>query len=141
MAIALTKFDPLFKSHLAGGIDRFFDDILDDITYSVPTKVRRRGPASNVRETDAGYEISLSVPGLTKKDFKITLENEVISVSYTKETDTAHALSQDSFKYNWKAPRGVVGEDITAKYNAGILTVTVNRPTEESAGIATIQVK
>ncbi len=141
MAIALTKFDPLFRSHLGSGIDRIFDDILDDISYAVPTNMRKRGPASSVRETDTGHEISLVAPGLVKKDFKITFENDVLSISYDKNTETAHALSQNSFKYNWKTPKGVVGEDITAKYDAGILTIAVNKPVEEPAAVATIQVK
>ena len=141
MAITLTNFDPLFKSHFGGGIDRLFEDILGDISYSVPTRARRKGPATNVQETETGYEISVVAPGLKKADFKITLEEGALCISHQKQTENANVLSQDSFNYNWKAPKGTAGSDISAKYVAGILTVSVGKPTEEQTTIETIQVK
>ena len=141
MAIALTSFDPIFRNHFGGGIDKLLDDILGDISYSVPTRTRPKGPATNVEETEAGYEISVAAPGLKKADFKITLEKETLSVSYEKKAENTNILSQDSFNYSWKAPKGTIGSDISAKYVAGILTVSVGKPAEEQATVETIQVK
>ena len=141
MAIALTNFDPFFKSHFGGSIDRLFDDILTDMSYSVPTRTRNKGPATNIQETEVAYEISVAAPGLKKADFKITLENGNLCISHQKQEDETIALSQSSFTYNWKAPKGTVGDDISAKYVAGILTVSVSKPAEEQATVETIQVK
>ena len=141
MAIALANFDPFFRSHFGGGIDRLFEDILGDISYSVPTRARRKGPTTNVQETETGYEISVVAPGLKKVDFEITLKDGALCISHQKQTENTNVLSQNSFNYNWKAPKGTVGSDISAKYIAGILTVSVGKPAEEQAAVETIQVK
>tara|TARA_R110000824_G_scaffold262103_1_gene450876 strand:+ start:178 stop:603 length:426 start_codon:yes stop_codon:yes gene_type:complete len=141
MAMAITRLDPFLRSHFGSSIDRLFEDVLGDFSYTVPARPRKRSVTTNVLETDTGHEISIVAPGIKKGDIEITLENNILSISYEKTAKDAHALSQNSFKYNWKAPKGVLGEDITAKYNAGILMVSVNRPAEEETKVETIQVK
>ena len=140
MAISLTRLDPFFRKHFEGGIDTFFDDIFNDISYA-PARAQRKGPKTDVKKTEAGHEISVVAPGLKKKDFKITLENDILCISHEQKSENAHALSQKSFKYSWKAPKGISGENISAKYDAGILTIFVESPLEEKIPVETIQVK
>jgi len=43
-------------------------------------------PAANVIETDQQFELSLAIPGLTKKDIVIDLENDKLIISAEKES-------------------------------------------------------
>jgi len=126
------------------GLDRLFEDVLGDFALYAPTRTRtrvsRKGPATNVSETEAGYEISVVAPGLKKTDFNVTLEDSLLSVSYENKPEDAHVLSQSAFKHSWEAPQGVAQEDVTAKYDAGILKVVVSKPDSQQVEAATIKV-
>tara|TARA_Y100000296_G_C5066214_1_gene202488 strand:- start:109 stop:552 length:444 start_codon:yes stop_codon:yes gene_type:complete len=141
MSILTTRFEPYLNGGFDRGWDRLFEDVLGDIglrSYSVP-KATRKSPSTNVHETETGYEISIVAPGLKKSDFNVLLENGVLAVSCEGETKRG-ALSQGSFKHSWKAPKDVIGEDIAAKYDAGILTVTVSKPASQQPIVETIEV-
>lgn len=43
-------------------------------------------PAVNVKESDSGYEIEVAAPGRSKKDFVISAENGVLTIS-SEHTD------------------------------------------------------
>ena len=139
MAIALTRLDPFFRSPTTTNFEKFFDDVVNEV-YNSPLKLNRRGPNTNVIKTEEGHEISIVAPGLKKKDFSVTFNDGVLSISHEKK-ETSNTLSQSSFKYSWRAPRGVVGENISAKYDAGILTLLIANPADADQGAETIQVK
>jgi len=142
----IARFEPYVRNGLGNtwsGLDRLFEDVLRDVSWpaQTKTKVDKRSPATNVNEVEDKYEISVVAPGLKKTDFNITLENNLLTVSYESEEKDAHALSQDTFNYNWETPQGVMGEDVTAKYDAGILKVFVNKPASQQAAVEKIKVK
>lgn len=43
-------------------------------------------PAINVCETDENFRIEVAAPGLRKEDFKVNLDNNVLTISSEKET-------------------------------------------------------
>ena len=160
----LTGFEPYFKNNIWGGTaagwdnfakklldDSFIRDVIDDIRingHTIPAAHKRRStvtqkgrPATNVRETDTAYEVSIVAPGLKKSDFEVVLENNLLVISHERQADGAQALSQASFKYNWRTPEDIVGEDVSARYEAGILVVTVNKPASQEPMIEVIEVK
>lgn len=140
----LTRFNPYYgngtRSALSG-LDRLLEDVLGEVSWYAPNKASKKNPMTNVNETETEYNISVVAPGLKRSDFTITLENALLSISYENQPEAVDTLSQDSFKYNWKTPQGVLGEDITAKYDAGILKVTVKKPAAQQVVITTIKVK
>ncbi|MBQ8726822.1 MAG: Hsp20 family protein [Clostridia bacterium] len=90
---------------------------------------------SNVRETDAEYQIDVAVPGFKKEQIKISLENGYLSIVCSKneqeesdEKDTASYRRKEISEYSSRTFH--VGEDITqndikAKYENGILCLTI----------------
>lgn len=86
-------------------------------------------PAVNIKDNEKNFELELSVPGRNKEDFKIDLENELLTVSYEMkkpETDaksnyTRREFSLNSFKRTFTLPDSVDAEQIEAKYENGIL--------------------
>ena len=92
-------------------------------------------PAVNVRETGKHYKIDLAVPGFKKEDFKINLENGILSISAEtkkekekeEENYTRREFSHSSFVRSFSLPDDVKQEDISAKYEDGMLKVVLGK--------------
>jgi HSP20 family protein len=93
-------------------------------------------PSVNIKETDEAYELEMAVPGMVKEDFKIELNNSSLMISSHKEKKdeekdeqgryTRKEFSYRSFTRTFKLPEGMVeGDKIAAKYENGILFITV----------------
>lgn len=90
-------------------------------------------PAINVKETEKNYEIEVAAPGRSKKDFNISAENGVLTISSeeTKEKEkkekeyTRKEFSYSSFSRSFSLPENANEEDIKANYADGILKLEV----------------
>ena len=107
----------------------FFDDRLFDSDW-----LRKQSmPAVNVNESDDRFEIEVAAPGLTKKDFNITVDNNVLTISSEKEEEkeekekdyTRREFSYNAFSRSFTMPDNVNQEDIKASYEDGILKLHV----------------
>jgi len=113
----------------------FFDD---NGFFNSPWLGRQSLPAVNVKENDKNFEIELAAPGLEKKDFNISVNNGilVISAEKTQETEnkkdsyTRREFSYSSFSRSFTLPVNAREDDIQAKYEGGILKVTIAKKGE-----------
>lgn len=119
---------------------RTFNSIFDELFNELPKmESKLHAPAVNVHETDNAYEMELNVPGRKKEDFKINLENGLLTVSFEKKeennTNAAKTLrrefSYQSFKRSFNIDDTVDADNIQAKYDNGILILTL--PKKEQA--------
>ena len=69
------------RNGFPGLMNEFFDNDLLSSFLSKENKV----PDVNVLKSEDGYKIEVAAPGLSKEDFKINLENDVITISSEKE--------------------------------------------------------
>ena len=98
-------------------------------------------PKVNVKETDKAYEIEIANPGFSKDETNIKVENGIIYVSMTSELkegqeDDQHKYhvkqwSKSSYQESWNLPENVIEDQITAKNNDGVLTITLPKKEEE----------
>lgn len=104
--------------------DRFFDSDL----------LRRQSlPAVNVRENEKNFEIEVAAPGQTKKDFKVTAENGVLTISCEKKQEgerkengyTRREFAYSSFSRSFILPENADEDDVKATYEEGILRLQV----------------
>lgn len=96
-------------------------------------------PAINVKETNDNFEVE--APGMTKKDFKIELNGNILTISSEKQDEwrenenekyTRREFSYESFQRTFQLPKDVVDEDkIQAKYENGLLHLRI--PKKEHA--------
>jgi HSP20 family protein len=92
-------------------------------------------PAVNVRETENHYHLEVAAPGLNKEDFKVAVDNGILTVSAEKrksaedKTDnyTRREFHYASFRRSFQLPEGVKEEDIKASYANGVLTLDLPR--------------
>src|SRR5665213_2699611 len=86
-------------------------------------------PAVNIRETKNQYQLEVAAPGFKKNDFKVTVENGLLSISAEtsaeqneeKDNYTRREFSCSSFVRTFTLPENVVEDDINARYNDGLL--------------------
>lgn len=106
-------------------------------------------PAVNVIDKKDGYEIEVAAPGLKKEDFKIRVENGMLTISSeqksekeTKEGDyTRREFNYQSFSRSFTLPQNVKEEDIQANYTDGILRLMVAKKQAVSSNGREIMVK
>ncbi|MBI1766975.1 MAG: Hsp20/alpha crystallin family protein [Bacteroidetes bacterium] len=104
--------------------DRFFDS----------DWLRKQSvPAVNVKENETNFEIEVAAPGLSKKDFRVTAENRMLSISSEKQEEkeekekdyTRREFSYSSFNRSFTLPENVNEDDIKANYEDGILKLRI----------------
>ncbi|PQV50441.1 Hsp20/alpha crystallin family protein [Jejuia pallidilutea] len=111
--------------------DEFFnDDFLDEDSLM---------PAMNVKEHEDDFEIEFAAPGFNKKDFEVTIEDDMLNVCAEKseemeekeEAFTRKEFSYNSFKRSLKLPTSVnPNEDVKAVYKNGILKLKLLKKEE-----------
>jgi HSP20 family protein len=89
-------------------------------------------PPANVSESEKGYMIELAAPGFSRDDFQISAEDGrlTISVGARENTSREKYLLQEfgytrEFTRSWSLPSTVDAGTITARYEAGVLSVDV----------------
>ena len=93
--------------------------------------------ASEILEEN-GYRIDVAVPGLSKKDFNIDLENDVLTISSEQKENKnekkhnymRREFSYTSFKRSFQLPETIDQENIKASHDAGILTIQLPKKEE-----------
>jgi len=118
----------------------FFNEFFGMDFY--PVQYRRNGfkslPAVNITENEEGYTIEVAAPGLDKKDFKIDLENDVLTIASIREDKreenhdnyTRREFAYNSFSRSFTLPELVDSEKIAASHKNGILYVNIPRKEE-----------
>lgn len=95
-------------------------------------------PAVNITERADEYQIDLAVPGMNKKDFRVEVDNGIITVSGERKEEKktegdVHARREfhyGSFMRTFTLPDSADGEKVNASYKDGILSVVVGKREE-----------
>jgi len=96
-------------------------------------------PNVDITESDSGYRISADLPGLSKEDIKVSVEDGVLAISgekkhefEKKEKDRYYHFERSYGKFcrSFSLPANVDHANIDAKYNNGVLEVLLKK-TEE----------
>jgi HSP20 family protein len=74
----------------------YMPSIFNDDFFPVLSNSTSSMPAVNIREDDKNYILDLAVPGIDKKDLKIDINEDVLTIS--SETKTESEESNDGYK-------------------------------------------
>jgi HSP20 family protein len=133
--MALMKFQDQFPSMF----NRFFENDLFDWTSRNFSNTNTTLPSVNIKEDENGFEVDMAAPGFEKKDFRIELINNLLTISSEKKVETEtkegqqftrQEFSYQSFSRSFTLPNTVEGEKIQAKYENGILKVAIPKKEE-----------
>lgn len=117
----------------------FMNGLFDDDFFPVVNTRSASLPAVNIREDDRKFILDLAVPGMDKKDLKIDINEDVLTVSSesnheaeeNREGYKRKEFSYSSFCRSFQIPDNVNSEKIEANYKDGILTVTLPKVEED----------
>ncbi len=128
-----------FSNQMPSVFDRFFENDMFDWSNRNFSNTNTTLPAVNIKEDKDGFEVEMSAPGLDKKDFKIELNNSVLTISSEKEVEnetkegqqfTRKEFSYQSFSRSFTLPETAESEKIKAKYENGVLSVSIPKKEE-----------
>ncbi len=148
------NFPTIDRDNFLTPFDRLFDQIVEssfpDVTKSVGVKPFQGTayPKVNVYEYDDKIGIVSEIPGLDKKQLNVEVEEGILTISGDKHGieggDGAKVLRKElkasSFKRSFELGDLLDGENISANFKDGILSVSIpkiepKKPTKHSVKI------
>ena len=97
----------------------------DPFFRGIDTKGFLSTPETNIVKDELGYTVSISVPGLTKEDLKISIKEGVLKITYQKEEGDNEHYFIGSFVKSYNIPEDVKEKDIEGKVENGVLTLSL----------------
>ena len=117
--------------------DTFFDDFKRPARSNTNINVMR----TDIKETDAGFELDIDLPGYKKEDVQAELKDGYLTIS--AKTNTTREEKDENGKYirkerysgscsrSFYVGENVTQEDIRAKFEDGILKISVPKIEEK----------
>ncbi|NIJ44773.1 HSP20 family protein [Wenyingzhuangia heitensis] len=122
-----------------------FDRFLNDDVLNSPnkhfSKTSTTIPLVNVSENNDEFSIEMAIPGCKKEDFKIEVNNGVLTISSEKKETTENTQNQNyTFKeYSYQSfSRSFTLSDAIDSYTDGVLKIAI--PKKEEAKPKSIKV-
>jgi HSP20 family protein len=118
---------PSFSSVVENFFGRDFDSMLDSAWKGTVV------PAVNISQTKDSYNVEVAAPGMKKEDFKVEVENDVLTISAENKEEkeekskkyTRREYSYTSFSRSFVLPEGVKSEAVKATYKDGVLSIAL----------------
>lgn len=138
--MTLVKRNGSLINSLPNLFDDWFSRDLFDWSNSNFSNTGTTLPAVNVKETPETFEVEMAAPGMKKDDFKVELNNNVLTISSERKNENEHKegenytrkeFSYQSFQRSFQLSREAVDADnIHAKYENGVLHLTIPKREE-----------
>ena len=127
------------------GENLFNDDLMNfgfpEVEKALYGKHASHEMKTDVRETDSGYEVDIDLPGFKKDEINIQLDNGYLSISAAKGLDKDEQDKEGKYirkeRYAGSMSRSfyvgnaITQDDIKAKYESGILRLSVPKKAAE----------
>ena len=124
-----------------GLFDKMFDDFFKPTFYRESASMR-----TDVNETENGYELSVDMPGFEKQDINLTLNDGYLTVEAKREEkqESDNYIRRErscSYSRSYYVGDAVTEEDVKAKYDKGILTLSVPKKDKKEIPAKTIEIE
>ena len=125
--------------------ERNFNSFVDDFFTELPGLFRNDAEPQwkgfvpvNILETEKGYSLEVVAPGFEKTDFKVNLDQQVLTISAEKKEEVKDETKKQirkeynyrSFKRVFTIDEKIEANNIEAQYVNGVLTL--NLPKKET---------
>ena len=106
-------------------ITLFKDPFFQVFESAFDTSKFLKTPETKVSKNETEYKVSISVPGLTKEDLKISTKDGILRISFEREEKDERNDFTTSFVKSYNIPDDVKEKDIVGKVENGILELTL----------------
>jgi HSP20 family protein len=105
-------------------------------------------PAYDISEDNKNYYLSFDLPGTRKKDVDISISNDILTISGSRESNSRH--SEDfsrinnqygEFEKSFHLPENTDQSEVNAKMDSGVLILTLKKAKEVLNDIKKISIK
>lgn len=120
--------------------ERTFNTLFEDLFQQYPAATQKEwgNVPVNIKETKDSYQLEVVAPGMEKGDFKINIENNLLTISAEKKTENKvenekqirKEYSHRAFSRTFTLDDAINTADISAKYDNGILHLTLPKKEE-----------
>ncbi|OGX85615.1 Hsp20/alpha crystallin family protein [Hymenobacter glacialis] len=129
------SFGDMMPQSFTTMLDRFFQD-----SMAGRGRVSTFSPQVDAYETDKGYEIEVSLPGLKQEDIKVDFQQGRLTISgerqfKNEQTDRRYHIvesSYGSFQRSFQLPNTVEPRHIQAQFEDGVLRVLVPKDEQKT---------
>lgn len=141
-----TSFSGLVDNIFQNNLARLFDDDF----WGFRGQEQNMHVPVNIRQTEKSYELELMAPGLKKEDFKININNDLLTISLENQETNNQQQEEGwlrkeyklrSFSRNFSLADNIDASKITAEYTNGILHVSLPIKEGSQPILRAIQVK
>jgi HSP20 family protein len=134
-----TDLDRTFRvmDRLRRRMDRMLDDF-DQSAESVGLRLSAGNfPRTNIHDTGSAFVLTADLPGLTQADVKLTLTQDVLTLSGERKVDAPEGYSVHRrerlplrFSRSYSLPARIDPERAAATMKDGVLTITLEKAAE-----------
>ncbi len=145
----LNRWNPFELGHgavVAGPFLRDFDHLFQELSGQEVRQGREFAPATDIYETESGVTLQVDLPGHDPKTIEVKVEKGVLTLRSERKADVnakegARRLERGFGVYtrSFKLPNTVDTSNVGARYENGVLTLTL--PRKEEAKPRVIEVK
>lgn len=127
-----------FQAPVSGFVNPFFTQYAKEASRQYPIANR---PSANIVREEAAYKIQIAVPGLTKEQIKIELNEDQLVVSgpeANKESELKFVRKEfdyAAFKRTFRLHKNANTAAMTASFDQGILTIVIPDVSPETINI------
>jgi HSP20 family protein len=131
-------------------MDRWFDEMTKGMSLARPAPgMGVMAPRVDVKETERGLEVHAELPGVAEKDVEVQLADGVLTIRGEKKQDHEEKekgyylmeRSYGGFMRQIPLPVEVEEDKVEARFDKGVLTVTLPRSTRAEARTRTIEIR
>ena len=126
MNLVRTQRDPLFSNL----VNQMWNEVAE---------TPKNKPATNVMETEKEFKLQILIPGWNKKEVKIEIDKNILSISGEKEASDADFIRKEfkinAFERAFQLPKDINFEKISAQQENGILEISIPKDLEKKAKV------
>lgn len=140
--MSILRFDPFREVTKTGDeLDRFFDHFFKRGFFERKLAPSRFLPLVNVSEDENHLYFRFDMPGIEKKELKVTVQNNTLTVKGERRSETKtekenyhlQELEYGTFERSFLLPSTIDESKVEANYKDGILTVVIHKKEESKA--------
>lgn len=141
MTTSLTRWTPtgdLFRTRFSRLFDQAFNDMIGNLEGNEETARHNWVPPVDIRESEDSLLLTAELPGLSKDDIEITVEDHVLSLRGQRklekdvQKESYHRMERayGTFSRTFSLPTNVRTDQVNASFKDGLLHVEIPKAEE-----------
>lgn len=127
-----------------------FENIINELMHTnvsdivTHKNIKYTSPAVNVQQTEDKFVLEMALPGMSKKEVSLNIENDILTIASVKEIDKdikyrLREFNYGTFERKFRLSDKIDQSSIAAKFTNGVLIITLLKKPEQAPKTVTIK--